>query len=83
MRCQYTACVVTFTQRHQVLLFSATVPPFVETVARKYMKPNKVTVDTVGRSLNQTSEGLAQRQYCLSISILYHLIFSFLPRDYL
>jgi ATP-dependent RNA helicase DDX21 len=35
---------------YQVLLFSATIPPWVKEVARKYLKSNYITVDLVGNS---------------------------------
>jgi hypothetical protein len=56
----------------QVLLFSATVPPFVASTAKKYMKPDRESVDTVGKSINQTSEGY---DYLLCI----RLFFLFMP----
>lgn len=38
------------TQKYQVLLFSATIPPWVKDVARKYLTPDYITVDLVGNS---------------------------------
>ena len=40
----------------QIILFSATVPRWVDKVARKYMKPDMVYVDLVKDGYNKTSE---------------------------
>jgi superfamily II DNA/RNA helicase len=41
----------------QMLLFSATMPAFVASVAKKYMRPDRVLVDMIGGAQNRTSEG--------------------------
>ena len=35
-------------RQHQTLMFSATMPPWVESVARKHLRPTRVTIDVAG-----------------------------------
>ncbi|KAJ3143501.1 Nucleolar RNA helicase 2 [Geranomyces variabilis] len=42
--------------KHQTLLFSATLPDWISKAVSKYMRPDKVTVDMVGKQKHKTSE---------------------------
>jgi len=53
-------------QPKQTLLFSATVPVWVKQVARKYMRPDYVTVDLVGAKRLKTAETVKHLALCCS-----------------
>ncbi|KAJ3306558.1 Nucleolar RNA helicase 2 [Kappamyces sp. JEL0829] len=49
---------------HQTLLFSATMPDWIKEAIKKYMKPDRVTLDLVGSSKQKTSSTVTH--FCLS-----------------
>eukprot|EP00011_Vannellida_sp_DIVA3-517-6-12_P007123 CAMPEP_0114623890 /NCGR_PEP_ID=MMETSP0168-20121206/10485_1 /TAXON_ID=95228 ORGANISM="Vannella sp., Strain DIVA3 517/6/12" /NCGR_SAMPLE_ID=MMETSP0168 /ASSEMBLY_ACC=CAM_ASM_000044 /LENGTH=706 /DNA_ID=CAMNT_0001835149 /DNA_START=33 /DNA_END=2151 /DNA_ORIENTATION=+ len=52
------------TSKYQTLLFSATVPVWVNKIAEKYLKPNTKTVDFVGNSKIKTASGITHLAIC-------------------
>ncbi|KAJ3278140.1 Nucleolar RNA helicase 2 [Borealophlyctis nickersoniae] len=46
---------ITNAPQHQTLLFSATIPDWVNKAISKYMRPDKVTVDLIGKDRQKTS----------------------------
>ena len=48
---------------HQTLLFSATLPHWIKEAVKKYMKPDKITVDLIGDTKYQASETV--KHYCI------------------
>lgn len=57
-------------KKMQMILFSATVPRWVDKVARKYMKEDLVFVDLVGANSNKTSETV--RHLAMQVPSPYH-----------
>lgn len=57
-------------RRPQTLLFSATMPRWVQETSRKYLRPDKFSVDLVGKGANsvQTSDTIQH----LAIKCPYH-----------
>eukprot|EP00658_Telonema_sp_P-2_P076284 TRINITY_DN6651_c0_g4_i1.p1 TRINITY_DN6651_c0_g4~~TRINITY_DN6651_c0_g4_i1.p1 ORF type:complete len:664 (+),score=142.29 TRINITY_DN6651_c0_g4_i1:50-2041(+) len=53
---------------HQTLLYSATMPKWVQQVANKYVRPDYVRVDIIGTDTNKTAVGLTH----LAISCFWH-----------
>lgn len=54
-----TAAAPAPTQALQTLLFSATLPPWVENVARKYLRPDKKHIDLVGNTQQHANSDIA------------------------
>jgi ATP-dependent RNA helicase DDX21 len=51
-------------RKHQVLLFSATVPAWVQNISRKYLRPDHLRVDLVGREKQQASGSVEHLAIC-------------------
>jgi ATP-dependent RNA helicase DDX21 len=49
-------CVVSRDRDHQTLLYSATIPDWVKSIAQRFLKPTHKVVDLVGREKVQTSQ---------------------------